>query len=581
MDLMAELRQKLTLSPSAHHFLHILYLFLMTSEINEEEQAMALDYAEQHLAHWPDSVRILHNKKQQNLRNHHEYCTYNIQGPDWPANLRYILSGDNGPHPCLSLVRTLKLGEYDLKEGLWEAFASSQHLTNLTTLSLYEPGCTLDELRTVLNSPRLAKLRELSIKMSYSAEKFGKVNTIANLLSNQNALDSLQVLRLVYCSTREEGVEAIFKSPNLTSLKELHVNATVSQQAVDALADSPNPRRFTALTSYVPYQVETPATVLANAEVLSSLKKLSLFDSQSGTRPLGILLKSEHFNQLTHLDLSYTELNESGAKVIFPEAKALSKVKSLVLKGNFIDEEGMEALVNSPHIKSLQALHLESNHIRDRGLIALANSPSSQHIKRLNLENCGITDKGLDALTQSPHLTQLEELILTNNYVTDDGCQRFINSPNASKLKKLVLRDTGAGVQTVKALANASDMTHLQELIFFRNAIGDKGVIAMANAPHLASLIHLNLEECKVGDKGAVAIARSPHLSNLQTLSLKGGLGDGSAGVDGVSAFVQSECLPNLRVLIIDGVEYGSENHKALEAKALKWPSDYNEWMVF
>ncbi|MBT6594942.1 MAG: hypothetical protein HOB34_02485, partial [Nitrospina sp.] len=54
--------------------------------------------------------------------------------------------------------------------------------------------------------------------------------------------------------------------------------------------------------------------------------------------------------------------------------EALKSVKQLIVPGNQIADEGLEALADSPYLGNLEVLNINHNDIGDDGAIALANS---------------------------------------------------------------------------------------------------------------------------------------------------------------------------------------------------------------
>ncbi len=84
---------------------------------------------------------------------------------------------------------------------------------------------------------------------------------------------------------------------------------------------------------------------------------------------------------------------------------------SLHLYDDWIGDEGVRALAQSPHLASLTHLDLYDNGIRDEGARALAQSEHLTSLTQLDLEDNGIGEEGRRALNESVHLSDVKVVL--------------------------------------------------------------------------------------------------------------------------------------------------------------------------
>lgn len=109
----------------------------------------------------------------------------------------------------------------------------------------------------------------------------------------------------------------------------------------------------------------------------------------------------------------------------------LSRVRSLDLENNQLDDDDLAALSASPHLVEVTTLLLWSNHVGDDGVRALATA-SLPRLARLDLSGNGVTDAGALALADSTFLSRLRLADLSGNQITDPGALALIGSPHVS-----------------------------------------------------------------------------------------------------------------------------------------------------
>jgi uncharacterized protein (TIGR02996 family) len=376
--------------------------------------------------------------------------------------------------------------------------------------------------------------------------KFGKTEAAA--LAASAALAWLHGLRLGDDSRcNKDALTAILASPHLTRLTRLALcSCNVSLAAL---------------------------RVLLKAPVLASLRRLELRgNEQLGDWGAELLAQSPGLANLTHLDLVSTALGADGARAL-AASENLGRLECLELGwdlgwGNRVTGAGVQALVTSPHLRSLKSLPLKNNPIGDEGAIALAGWPGLRYLTDLDLGSCQIGPKGAAALAASPHLGRLVSLDLGGrnrigkegaralarcerlehlyaldlgyNEIGDKGVIALARAKQLARLRRLVLCGNELGDAGAAALANASHLDQLGELLLYNNAIGDAGIAALTASTIWQHHSKLDLRENRIGDAGAAALAACPHLAGLVELTLQ----NNQIGAEGMLALAGSSCLP-------------------------------------
>ena len=77
----------------------------------------------------------------------------------------------------------------------------------------------------------------------------------------------------------------------------------------------------------------------------------------------------------------------------------LSRLETLDLSNNGIDDEDVEALEASPNLRCLTRLNLAQNRIRSAGIRALVNSPHLARLRVLDIRgNAAVGNKAREAV---------------------------------------------------------------------------------------------------------------------------------------------------------------------------------------
>lgn len=227
----------------------------------------------------------------------------------------------------------------------------------------------------------------------------------------------------------------------------------------------------------------------------------------------GIAVTAAH-TPIAHLKLTGMKPGTLAKLCARPE---LVHLESLDLHEQRLGPHDAAALGAAP-FEALRSLDLWGNPLGDEGLAAILGSPHLAHLERLELYKCGLTRASLATLARAPCLSTLRTLDLSNLEGADD--------------------DLG----TVFARA-----TNLRELRLGSAVLTDTMLESLAANAAFGALEHLTLPSCARSqrvdrslrdlhtERGARAILASPHLRSLKCivgLFANGSnepLGDGSA----------------------------------------------------
>ncbi|MFQ3650877.1 MAG: TIGR02996 domain-containing protein [Gemmataceae bacterium] len=207
----------------------------------------------------------------------------------------------------------------------------------------------------------------------------------------------------------------------------------------------------------------------------------------------------------------------------------------------------LAALVDSPHLQSLQHLHLQAAHLLGPLTVEmLFQAPWFKQLKYLNLSMNNLTADSLRLLTESSKLPNLRELVLSyNNLIGNAGVIQLLRSPLARSLKLLDLSETGLTSRGIRDMASLPHLDQLETLRLANNDLGGAGVEALLRSPHLEGLRHLDLSGTRFGLRGLRALCEGSFLPNLTELKIKNVL----LGPDGLRDLLACPLLGQLQRL--------------------------------
>lgn len=218
----------------------------------------------------------------------------------------------------------------------------------------------------------------------------------------------------------------------------------------------------------------------------------------------------------------------------------LAQLTSLELRQPKIDDAGLEAMVNSPHLAQVDSLDVHGTECSSACRI-LARSPLLSRLNTLEISDDAITQNDVQRIGQ--HAQQLRSLeigyaensafpeLAANGLRSltqlnfncgwrEPGLSRaqlkaFGESDFDEPLRRLVLRPVDPGF--AEAFAGAR-FQKLDELAIYDHPLKTPDVTAIVH--HLTKLSDLTLNFCRLRDAAARTIAKSPTLAGLKHLRL-------------------------------------------------------------
>jgi uncharacterized protein (TIGR02996 family) len=369
-----------------------------------------------------------------------------------------------------------------LDADLVPQLAASSALSRATGLDLCEERLAAEELKTLLQSPHLAGLKELLL----CGSGLGPDGAEAVAAT---APKGLRILNLACNELGATGVEILAGNTRLDALSELILNDNrLTVAATEFLAGARQLENLSSLSLATNQIRPTGMRFLAGAEWLSGLRSLDLSQNPVESQGVDYLARSSVLSNLRRLGLAHARLGVAGARSL-ARSTALVHLTDVDLSGNQLGTEGAELLARAECFAHLTHLNLSGNEIGDDGAKVIASSALLANLTALILAYNGLRVFGVKEITASPYLTRLETLNLQGNCLGDMGLQRLARWPRLSQLVRLNLRDNRIGDLGVNDLAASPYAGRLRELDLSNNPnISDAGWAALAASP-LAPLV--------------------------------------------------------------------------------------------
>lgn len=184
----------------------------------------------------------------------------------------------------------------------------------------------------------------------------------------------------------------------------------------------------------------------------------------------------------------------------------LSRIVGMALLNTRIQRiSDLDDLLMSPHWTQLREVDLSRMKPSTSLIQTLTHSKRFEQLTHLNLRNCHLHDH-LDALLDSPHLATLEFLNIEANRISLDDAERIANCSGLSNLKELCIGHNALGGNGVAALASSPYLTKLRVLRMNRVRLSVIGIHALRDPNNLPSLQAVENHDLGIDEKDWTAL---------------------------------------------------------------------------
>jgi len=557
--------------------------------LNDPARQVALDYAQHHLADWPDRLR------QAPLR--------------WEAG--------QGAWP---IVRAVDLSRCRLGDDGLQRLLASGALGAVTHLNLSDNGLTGLSAAALAGCADLGAVRHLDLSHN-RLETRGAVT-----LSRPRSFDRLEHLDLTDNVLGPDAVAAILSGPMQSTLVELALaHNPIGAGGVRALTAAAPPALATLDLRRCKLGAAGLAALGLETGRLDKLLRLRLGETEVHDGDLDPLANLS--DRLAHLDLTSMPLSPTTLRGLFV-GRSWRSLRTLGLSGCRLDDTALRTLAASASMPGLCELDLSHNELAAEGLAALARAPWSATLEALDLssnppglgasalhctdlpdlqrlalrmvgldaaglerflrgaapprfQRLDLANNGLDAAAADVLVASLggaDALLLGGNKLAADGLRRLLGAPWAGRLTEL---DVSANQIVGEAFARdlTLELPALERIELACNRVGNRGMVMLAsqrlpclrelglrfnrlagvgedpfwNAFAEVPLESLDLSDNVLGDEGLRRLVRCNHLGALRRLALRNvGLTD-----QGLRRLLDAERLPALEVLDVANNDVG------------------------
>ncbi|MEL6181607.1 MAG: hypothetical protein AAFS10_21795 [Myxococcota bacterium] len=349
---LSELRALMTADPSASAWQNLINALDVWP--NDKSLELALDYAEQHLSHWPDRLRWA----------------------PWPwwDNARH-----GRPGPRWRLVRTLGLEGFGKTQTVLSDLEQCAHLQAITTLDMGHMRLNSHHLKQIARNARLSNLRELDL----SHNLIGDDEALWYHLKYSEPLQQLTHLHMRANPLGEPGGVAVARSRFAPHLEGVNLRETgLGPQSMEALAAGLGPELRTLELSGNPAIRDDGIQALAQTSTALGITALHLNNCNLGPKGLEALLKAPMLQSVVWLDLCGNSIGVKGARLLGQRLGKLPSLKRLSLMSSRMGPQGAVALADSPHLGGLEQLDVRFRDIGREGARALAQAPALNNTVR-------------------------------------------------------------------------------------------------------------------------------------------------------------------------------------------------------
>ena len=331
--------------------------------------------------------------------------------------------------PTFKNISTLFLNCNDFESDGGEFFAKAKYLKHLRWLDLF--GCNVNDagLNAIAESGKFDKLEAIdltsNIATAESLEPF--------LLKSGSELKSFSV------SCEEECDIKVFHKAKLPKLEKLYL-FRVTDASASSLAKSAALKKIKRLElgfpNWAPPKVSpSTAKALASAD-LSKLEVLA-FDLL-GESFITALAKNPTLKKLKSLKCSFEKLSVRAYKELFA-APWMSHVEFLSFTSPTAGDSLATNLAQSSDLKNLRYLSVRcrgDEGVGNQGVAAIAASKALTKLESLEIFSQNLDDDAIDAICKSPLATSIRKLSFDSKRITGKGLLSIMSSmPNLGYLE--------------------------------------------------------------------------------------------------------------------------------------------------
>ncbi|MCA9031664.1 MAG: leucine-rich repeat domain-containing protein, partial [Planctomycetaceae bacterium] len=294
-------------------------------------------------------------------------------------------------------------------------------------------------------------------------------------------LRELRILNLGRLKVSLPVCEALAKLPRLTTLYTAHV---LSDAELNVLLNS---------SSLSTLEIHDSSLFDGHLQILIETKKLHLLPiaaARDGTRPATD-------DQISALHLSFRDLSRETLSMI----SSLKNLTELDLSFSSIDDDGAKVLLQALDLRSLD---ISRTALSDRTMAMLSRMDS---LEILDVVGCSVTNEGLNQIANIPNLRTLK-LGSSSGKVNAEGIRSLEQCRNLTELSitnELLIDDEAIAVCGKIPKLRSLDLSHNER-------ITGKNAAVLAALPNLC---RLRVRDTYFADEGAKAISRSATLSDI------------------------------------------------------------------
>lgn len=440
---------------------------LLESWPQGEELWLAIEYAEQHLEHWPDSLRLVSSECALVQERRQSSST---ESPLWRLFRGFYNTEQHGiPLTELSYWPEARLWTHFHDErsqtSTWEfnALAKSPLAPSLQHLTL--PGFSLERKSIEHLAFAFPRLQSLDVS---SVTQHRNLPTLA-MMSEASWADSLQALALPLLSWQPDERMVWNEELPFPSLGWLSFSGNPPPQEQDAFFRSQQWRTLHTLDVQDCYFSMFFLLTLLQQGNLQNIRQLYLSSETGMSNDPELFAEMAHMPVLQHLEtleIGHASLCPQLVEELMRSSVVWKKLRRLRLEYSELQEESIRALVRAPFYNSLEHLDLDST-CREKGeLNALWTRGLPPSLQTLRLCDNHLTAKDMKAFAENlqPN-NSLKKLALAINPIGHKGTIQLLEASSLlTNLRSLNLNHCNQTAKTVTALKSSSLYNGLGEL---------------------------------------------------------------------------------------------------------------------